>query len=299
MTRAASGAAPGTTSGATCDACPRRCRLAEGALGRCHARRCRDDRVLPENYGRLTSIALDPIQKKPIARWMQGSTVLSVGSYGCNLRCPFCQNWQISQSGEGDVPWREVSPRELVHMALDVRRREESAGRQMAGIAYTYNEPLVGWEYVRDCGELAHEAGLANVLVSNGCTTPQVIATLAPLVDAANIDLKSFSPAFYHACGAPAGALDAVRHTIEALAAEPGCHLEVTMLVVPGMNDTDDHMQRLSRWLASVDRTVVLHVTRFFPRWHMSDARPTDVELVYHLADVAREALDCVLVGNC
>lgn len=171
MTRAASDAAPGATSGATCDACPRRCRLAEGAPGRCRARRCRDGRVLPENYGRLTSIALDPIQKKPIARWMQGSTVLSVGSYGCNLRCPFCQNWQISQSGEGDVPWREVSPRELVHMALDVRRREEAAGRQMAGIAYTYNEPLVGWEYVRDCGELAHEAGLANVLVSNGCTS--------------------------------------------------------------------------------------------------------------------------------
>lgn len=119
------------------------------------------------------------------------------------------------------------------------------------------------------------------------------------MVDAANIDLKSFSPAFYNACGAPAGALDAVRHTIEVLAAEPGCHLEVTMLVVPGMNDTDAHMRSLSRWLASVDRGVVLHVTRFFPRWHMSDARPTDVRLVYHLADVAREELDCVLVGNC
>ena len=280
---------------ATCDACPRHCKLEEGALGYCHARRCQDGRVLPDNYGRLTSIALDPIQKKPIARWMQGSTVLSVGSYGCNLRCPFCQNWQISQSGEGDVPWREVSPQELVRMALDARREQEAAGGCMAGIAYTYNEPLVGWEYV----QLAHEAGLANVLVSNGCATPQVIATLAPLVDAANIDLKSFSPAFYNACGAPAGALDAVRHTIEVLAAEPGCHLEVTMLVVPGMNDTDAHMRSLSRWLASVDRGVVLHVTRFFPRWHMSDARPTDVQLVYHLADVAREELDCVLVGNC
>lgn len=283
----------------TCDACPRHCKLAEGALGYCRARRCRDGRVLPDNYGRLTSIALDPIQKKPIARWMQGSTVLSVGSYGCNLRCPFCQNWQISQSGEGGVPWREVSPQELVRMALDVRREQEAEGGCMAGIAYTYNEPLVGWEYVRDCGELAHEAGLANVLVSNGCAMPQVIATLAPLVDAANIDLKSFSPAFYNACGAPAGALDAVRHTIEVLAAEPGCHLEVTMLVVPGMNGTDAHMRSLSRWLASVDRGVVLHVTRFFPRWHMSDARPTDVQLVYHLADVAREELDCVLVGNC
>lgn len=283
----------------TCDACPRHCKLEEGALGYCRARSCQDGRVLPDNYGRLTSIALDPIQKKPIARWMQGSTVLSVGSYGCNLRCPFCQNWQISQSGEGDVPWREVSPQELVRMALDARREQEAAGGCMAGIAYTYNEPLVGWEYVRDCGELAHEAGLANVLVSNGCATPQVIATLAPLVDAANIDLKSFSPAFYNACGAPAGALGAVRHTIEVLAAEPGCHLEVTMLVVPGMNDTDAHMRSLSRWLASVDRGVVLHVTRFFPRWHMSDARPTDVQLVYHLADVAREELDCVLVGNC
>lgn len=297
--KAGAGSSSARATCATCDACPRHCKLEEGALGYCRARSCRDGRVLPDNYGRLTSIALDPIQKKPIARWMQGSTVLSVGSYGCNLRCPFCQNWQISQSGEGDVPWREVSPQELVRMALDVRREQEAAGGCMAGIAYTYNEPLVGWEYVRDCGEFAHEAGLANVLVSNGCATPQVIATLAPLVDAANIDLKSFSPAFYNACGAPAGALGAVRHTIEVLAAEPGCHLEVTMLVVPGMNDTDAHMRSLSRWLASVDRGVVLHVTRFFPRWHMSDAQATDVQLVHHLAEVAREELDCVLVGNC
>ena len=264
-------------------------------MGFCRARRNVDGHIVAQNYGRATSLALDPIEKKPIARWRSGGTVLSVGSYGCNLRCPFCQNWQISQAESGDVAWRYVSPHELVDLAARERRRDP----RMVGLAFTYNEPLIGWEYVRDCAKLARDSDLACVLVSNGCASESVVRALAPLTDAANIDLKSFSPAFYNACGAPAGALDAVRHTIEVLAAEPGCHLEVTMLVVPGMNDTDAHMRSLSRWLASVDRGVVLHVTRFFPRWHMSDARPTDVQLVYHLADVAREELDCVLVGNC
>ena len=284
---------------ATCDVCPRHCRLAEGVTGFCRARACRDGRVVAANYGRLTSIALDPIQKKPIARWKPGSTVLSVGSYGCNLRCPFCQNWQISQAGAADVPWRDVSPAELVSLAVGERKREAARGRLMAGIAYTYNEPLVGWEYVRDCGRLAHEAGLCNVLVSNGCAGPRVVNELAPLLDAANIDLKSFSPAFYGACAGAPGTLDAVRHTIETLAATPTCHLEVTTLVVPGMNDSATQMRELARWLRSVDPRIVLHVTRFFPRWHLTDRSATPRETVYALADVAREELPCVLTGNC
>jgi pyruvate formate lyase activating enzyme len=299
MTATATGAAADNRKTATCDVCPRHCRLAEGATGFCHARACRDGRVVAANYGRLTSIALDPIEKKPIARWKPGSTVVSVGSYGCNLRCPFCQNWQISQAGEADVPWREVTPSELVKLAVGERKRERARGREMAGIAYTYNEPLVGWEYVRDCGRLAHEAGLANVLVSNGCAGPRVIDALAPLVDAANIDLKSFSPAFYDACGGFTGTLDAVRHTIETLAATPTCHLEVTTLVVPGMNDSATQVRELARWLRSVDPGIVLHVTRFFPRWHLTDRDATPREVVYRLADVAREELPCVLTGNC
>lgn len=283
--------APGA---ATCDVCPRHCRLSPGALGACRARRNLDGRVMPEGYGRVTSLALDPIEKKPLARFMPGTYVVSVGSYGCNLRCPFCQNWEISQAGEKDVPWREVSPEELVALAVDARRRD---GR-VSGIAYTYNEPLVCWEYVRDCARLAHEASLVNVLVSNGCAEPAVIDGLEGLLDAANIDLKGFSTSFYDACGGAPGSLACVRGTIERLAADPRCHLEVTTLVVPGMNDSEEEVDAIARWLGGLG-DVTYHVTRFFPRWRMTDREPTPVQAVRGLADVARRHLDHVYVGNC
>lgn len=243
-------------------------------------------------YGRVTSLALDPIQKKPIADWRPGTRVLSLGGYGCNLRCPWCQNFEISQAGEKDVPWRQMSPSQVVDLACQLRDDDP----RVIGVAYTYNEPLVAWEFVRDCAQLAHEAGLVNVLVSNGCATQGVVDVLAPLLDAANVDLKTFSPMVYEECG---GDLATVEATIRTLAAEPGCHLEVTTLVVPGVNDTGDEMRRLATWLADVDPQVTLHVTRFFPRWKMSSASPTPVPTVYHLADVAREVLPHVHVGNC
>lgn len=246
----------------------------------------------PSNYGRITSVALDPVEKKPLARWRPGSLVLSVGSYGCNLRCPFCQNWEISQAGAKDVPWRFVPPEQLVEMAVEARAQDA----RVVGIAYTYNEPLVGWEYVRDCGQLAHEAGLANVLVSNGHASDAVVAELAPLLDAANIDLKAFDRRFYTMYG---GSLARARRTIEQLAATPTCHLEVTTLVVPGKNDSPAEMDAEASWLASVDPDITLHVTRFFPRWRMQDVPPTPVETVRGLAEVARRHLAHVYVGNC
>lgn len=282
------------TDDATCDVCPRRCRLAPGALGVCRARRNLGGRIVPEGYGRLTSVALDPIEKKPLARFMPGTHVLSVGGYGCNLRCPFCQNWEISQAGEKDVRWREVSPEELVALALDARRRDA----RVSGIAYTYNEPLVCWEYVRDCARLAHKAGLVNVLVSNGCVEPVVVDGLEGLLDAANIDLKGFSDELYDACGGAPGSLGAVRATIEQLSADPACHLEVTALVVPGMNDSEEEVDAMSSWLSDLG-DVPYHVTRFFPRWRMTDRPPTPVDVVRRLADVARRHLSHVYVGNC
>lgn len=286
--------------GVTCRVCPRRCRLAPGGTGHCRARRRVGDAVVPEGYGRLTSIALDPIEKKPLARFLPGTFVVSVGSYGCNLRCPFCQNAEISQAGEARVPWREVSPEELVEAADQARRRD----RRVSGIAFTYNEPLVSWEYVRDVAALARERGLASVLVSNGCVEHWVMDELAGLIDAANIDLKGFSEGFYDACGAPPGALACVRSTIERLAEEEGCHLEVTTLVVPGMNDDEEGMDAIARWLAGLAggrgrEEVAHHVTRFFPRWRMGDALPTPVEDVRRLAQVSRRHLSHVYVGNC
>ena len=187
-----------------------------------------------------------------------------------------------------------MSPADLVALTLQTRAQQP----QTVGIAYTYNEPLVTWEYVRDTGVLAHEAGLANVLVSNGCAQDWVIDTLAPLIDAANIDLKGFTEDYYRWCGAGTSGLQTVRATIERLAAEPGCHLEVTCLVVPGHNNQPEEMRALSSWLAAVDPGITLHVTRYFPRWKLTGA-PTPVATVYQLADVAREVLPHVAVGNC
>lgn len=279
-----------------CDMCPHACALKEGQLGFCRARRCTDGTVVSESYGRITSLALDPIEKKPIARWRPRTLALSVGSYGCNLRCPFCQNWQIAQTGSDGVAWEEMSPERLVALARDAHARDP----RVQSIAYTYNEPLVGWEYVRDCSRLAREAGFGNVLVSNGCASQRVIRELAPLVDAANIDYKGDSDRFYRMC---VGSRAAVRASIELLAATPTCHLEVTTLVVPGENDTPEEMRSIARWLGELESRyatdITLHVTRFFPRWHMSDRTPTPVATVYRLADVARERLDHVFVGNC
>ena len=293
---------PGTPAESTgalrCDACPRACSLEPGQHGACRARWNDDGRIVPSNYGRITSLALDPIEKKPLRNFMPGSLVVSMGNYGCNLRCPFCQNYSISQADDRDVPWKTISPTELV--ALTSRQRERN--RQVVGIAYTYNEPVVGWEYVRDCARLAHESGLVNVLVSNGCATERVITELAPLIDAANIDLKAFDPAFYRHCGAPGdgtSVFEAVKRTIELLAAEPGCHLEVTTLIIPGMNDRAAQIEREARWLADIDVNIPLHITRFFPRWHMEGSKPTPVKTVHRLADIARVHLAHVYVGNC
>ncbi len=277
---------------ARCEACPRGCELQRGAVGACRARANVDGSVAPVGYGRVTSIAVDPVEKKPLARWKPGHTVLSLGSYGCNLRCPWCQNHSISQVGADDVPWRELSPQDVADLAVRLHGEDP----RMVGVAYTYNEPLVAWEFVRDCSQLVHDAGLANVLVSAGCVSAEVVRAVAPLVDAANIDLKAFREDTYRRIG---GSLQTVQETIRLLADEPACHLEVTTLVVPGVNDTDDEMDQLSAWLASMDPDITLHVSRFFPNWRMRDRGPTPVRRVYELADVARAYLPHVYTGNC
>ena len=277
---------------ATCDVCPRACSMVPGATGACRARSNLGGAVVPSGYGRITSLAMDPVEKKPLACWRPGSLVLSVGGYGCNLRCAWCQNHGISQVGETGVAWRELPPEALVELAAQARGED----RRVAGIAHTYNEPLVCWEYVRDAGRLAHEAGLANVLVTAGCVSEHVVRELAPLVDAVNVDLKAFRAETYRALG---GDLACVRNAIRAFAAEPACHVEVTTLVVPGVNDTVEEIDELAEWLATVGSDIVLHVTRFFPRWRMLDRGPTPVGRVYDLADVARAHLPQVFTGNC
>ena len=272
-----------------CFVCPRRCRLREGQTGFCRARRAVGGRVVAANYGKITSFALDPIEKKPLAFFHPGENVLSIGSFGCNLRCPFCQNDSISQHGADAVSFQTATPAELADLALKVRRE-----RGNLGLAYTYNEPLMGWEFVRDCAIEVHARGMLNVLVSNGCAEATVIETLAPFLDAANIDLKGPSQDYYDWVG---GDFGTVCRTIRSLH-EAGCHVEVTTLVVPGRNDRDEDMETISAFVASVSPDIPLHVTRFFPRFRMADASPTPVATVYHLADIARRQLRRVLTGN-
>ncbi len=275
---------------AVCRICPHRCSLAEGAVGRCRARVARGGEVVSLNYGLATSLALDPIEKKPLARFHPGSTVLSVGSFGCNLSCPFCQNASIAQAGEHEVRWRRVEPGELVEQALRL------ADRGCIGIAYTYNEPLVGFEFVRDCARLTHEAGLLNVVVSNGMICDEPLEELVPLIDAANIDLKGFSQDFYDLVG---GEYLTVRRTIESLAAAPSCHLEVTTLVIPGLNDDVGQIAEAARWLASLDPGFTYHLTRFFPQHRMADRPPTPIATLREAAVAARRYLRDVRLGNC
>lgn len=274
----------------TCPICPHGCSLTEGQHGICRARIARGGAVIDENYGRITSLALDPIEKKPLARFMPGATILSIGSYGCNMNCAFCQNASIAQACAADVAWQFMEPDTIADTAAAF------AARGNVGVAYTYNEPLVGFEFVRDCSQAVHDRGLVNVLVSNGQVNPDPLAELLPLIDAANIDLKAFTEEGYRALG---GDLATTLHTIEAFAQNPTTHLEVTMLIVPGLNDSPDEVRDATAWLASLDRTIPLHITRFFPCYRMLDAEPTPLETLHSLADVARESLDFVYLGNC
>lgn len=271
----------------SCELCFHRCTLAEGQTGLCRARGNRNGQIVPLNYGKLTALALDPIEKKPLRRFYPGSFVLSVGSFGCNLRCPFCQNARIAASG-GDLPTRYYSPEELVAQAVQLRPQGN------IGLAYTYNEPLVGYEYVRDCARLAHAAGLVNVLVTNGTIAPAPWQDLLPLLDGINIDLKGFMDSWYRTLG---GDLETVKAAITLAA--PVCHVEVTTLIVPGANDSPEEMTALASWLASVDPEIPLHISRFFPCHRMTDRAPTPTATIYHLAETAKRFLSYVYTGNC
>ena len=270
-----------------CEVCFRHCDIKEGETGFCRARTCRDGKVIPANYGELTSIALDPIEKKPLRRFCPGSLVLSVGSYGCNLKCPFCQNNEISWP-ERKLRVEKVTPEELA----DTAEYYKSDGN--IGVAFTYNEPLIGYEFVRDTAKLVHEKGMKNVLVTNGTAELHVLEELAPYIDAMNIDLKGFTSDYYSKT--LGGSLDMVKAFIRE--AVKVSHVELTTLIVPGENDSENEMRELSSWVAGLSEEIPLHVTRFFPAFHMTDRGPTDVDKVIRLTEVAREKLKYVYTGN-
>ena len=273
---------------AACPVCPHHCRLMDGQYGRCGARKNENGKIICDNYGKVTALALDPIEKKPLRHFFPGSMILSVGSYGCNLSCPFCQNHEISMARSENTGWRMMRPEELADLAEDCR------GRGNIGVAFTYNEPLAGYEFVRDTARLVHERGMKNVLVTNGTAKLPVLEELLPYIDAMNIDLKGFTEEYYRKLG---GSLETVKEFIRRAAKE--CHVELTTLIVPGENDSAEEMEREAEWIASVDPEIVLHVTRFFPRYRMTDRKATDVGEVYRLRDAAGKYLKYVYTGNC
>ncbi|HHY40205.1 MAG TPA: AmmeMemoRadiSam system radical SAM enzyme [Syntrophaceticus sp.] len=267
-----------------CHLCPQNCKIKPGRKGICRARQNHDGVLYTLNYGKLTSWGIDPIEKKPLHRFCPGSLIFSVGTFGCNFRCGFCQNWEIAH---GDLPTREVTAEELVKIALDARR----AGS--IGIAYTYSEPMIWYEFVYDTAKRARQEGLKNVLVTNGFVQKEPLMELLPYIDAMNIDVKAFTEEFYRkTCG---GQLDPVLRTVEL--AHKTCHVEITTLVVPGMNDSEEEISSLVDWIASLDPSIPLHLSRYFPRYKF-DLPPTPIATLKRAKEIALEKLKYVYLGN-
>ena len=278
-----------------CNVCFRHCKIEENSTGFCGARTCTNGKIVAANYGKLTSIALDPIEKKPLKMFHPGSKVLSIGSYGCNLRCPFCQNYTISWSQKA-FEYKDkadyYSPEEIVKAAQDFRTHGN------IGIAFTYNEPLVGYEFIRDTAKLSKLAGMQNVLVTNGTATLDTLNQILPYIDAMNIDLKAFTQSFYK--NFLDGDFQMVKDFIQT--AVQSCHVELTTLIIPDENDSPQEMRELSTWVAGLEKQfnkkIPLHITRFFPTFKLTDREPTPVTTIMNLVKIAKENLEIVFPGN-
>jgi pyruvate formate lyase activating enzyme len=284
------------TEGAACRCllCPHACLVANGKTGRCRARAAEGGVLYATGYGAAASLALDPIEKKPLYRFHPGSSILSYGSYGCNMGCAWCQNSSISQCPPPpDAP--RLTPEELTRHARAAATGTQAYPHGNVGVAFTYNEPLVSPEFILDAAPLLHAAGLAVVLVTNAMIHEAPFADILKHTDAMNIDLKGFSEGVYERNG---GSLNSVKRNIEAAAKSPGCHIEVTTLIVPGENDAQEGIRAEAEWLASIDAGIPLHITRFFPRYRSKAKEPTPIKTIESLAGIARGYLRYVYAGN-
>lgn len=271
-----------------CLLCPRNCTIDPDKFGDCRARRNRDGELIAETYGKLSSLNLDPVEKKPLYHFFPGSSILSAGSVGCNLHCQFCQNHTLSQCNPYRPPVvKMVSPEELVALAL--------ATDHNIGLAFTYNEPVVSFEFVTETARLARSKGLKTVMITNGYINSEPLAKFTDCIDAFNIDLKAFSGLFYtKQCKAT---LEPVKNSLKQVSLS-GKHLEITNLVIPGYNDDCDEFEAMCHWIADqLGRDTVLHLSRYFPRFGM-EQYPTPTETLFELYDLAKTILDHVYIGN-
>lgn len=267
-----------------CRLCPHHCLLKEGQAGICRVRTLRQGELLALNYGELTSLALDPIEKKPLYHFYPGSMILSAGTWGCNFGCSFCQNYQIAHE---TPPTRYFAPEELLQIALDYQPEGS------IGLAFTYNEPMMWHEYVMDLAPLLKEQDLKVVLVTNGYVESKPLEDMLPYVNAMNIDVKAFNNQFYKRfCKA---GLDYVKQTVEK--AMQHAHVEITTLLIPGENEQAEEIRALARWLASLNPDTVLHFSRYFPAYKLN-LPPTPVSTLKRARETAREYLQHVYLGN-
>lgn len=270
--------------GVVCGLCPKECVIGPDKTGFCRVRRNIGGKLYTENYGCCSGYALDPIEKKPLYHFYPGSKILSLGTWGCNLACQFCQNWEIAQEVPQTV---SLLPEEAVRMAVS------AVVRGNIGIAYTYSEPSVWYEYILDTARLAQQQGLKNVLVTNGFINREPLTELLPFIDAMNIDVKAFTDNFYReVCG---GRLEHVKQTVETAVGR--CHVEITTLVIPGMNDSEEEIKELAKWLAGLNPDIPLHLSRYFPKYKLA-APPTPVSTLTRACQIAGEYLRYVYVGN-
>lgn len=267
-----------------CHLCPYNCIIQDDDVGVCGVRKNVKGTLYSLVYNKTTSVALDPVEKKPLYHYHPGEFILSLGTSGCNFHCDFCQNWEISQAP--DAPSRDITAQEAVDKA-------KSLGS--FGVAYTYNEPFIWYEFVLECSRLARRNGLENVLVTNGYISPQPLEELLPYIDAMNIDIKSMDDEFYRKLCK--GRLAPVLHT--AARSHKSCHIEITNLVIPGLNDRDDNFERLRDWICqSLGDDVPLHFSRYFPCYRMKEPPPTPLATLARAERIAKKRLRYVYLGN-
>ena len=277
-----------TEDGVQCQLCPHHCRIKDGGRGLCRSRACHGSKLYALSYGRPCALADDPVEKKPLNQFLPGTRCLSLSCTGCNLSCRWCQNSDISQAFPEDVDNLLLSPEEVVSTCLR---------HGLPSMAYTYTEPFTWWEYMYDIAFIAHEKGLKNILVSAGYVEKEPLRELLPLLDAANIDIKAMDDAFYRQyCGAT---LAPVLENILAMH-EAGIHVEITNLLITGLNDAEEQVGTLCRWMAENGlQDVALHLSRFFPRYRFVDAPPTPKYVLVKAGEIARSyGIRSVYLGN-
>ncbi|MBU0489164.1 MAG: AmmeMemoRadiSam system radical SAM enzyme [Bacteroidetes bacterium] len=270
----------------SCDLCPHRCMILPEKSGKCRVRKNENGEMVTLARNIISVTHVDPIEKKPLYHFHPGTKILSVGGFGCNLSCRFCQNWEISQCGVPENEKKQL-PAILVELAL--------LEKNNIGIAYTYNEPLINFEFVIECSRLIHDAGMQNVYVTNGFINPEPLEMLLPVADAFNVDLKAFSDEFYRM---QAGAsLQPVLNTISRIS-QTGKHLEITFLLIPNLNDSVKEFAEMCDWIASeCGSDTVLHISRYFPRYQLRES-PTPIDMMRRFEILAREKLKFVYLGN-